>query len=456
MLPAINLALLGVLPIAAGLPAVDLGSRYSLEEASTRQGKLTPAQMRADIEQLARAVREEWSYFTDRSANNGLDLSALVAGARAAVEEPLDRAAFGAEVRKLVASLNDGHGNVRFDTDALPSHYVLVDAVETTEGIVLAEVGDGMTVEPGARAPKVGDLLVAIDGTPVERLISDLVAVTCGSTLAQRRALAIRDLRIAHGPELDLEAEDADGIRHTVALKTRAFPLMPTRDNWGLSWPRPEVALLRIESFAVADWAAWIEAAPEDREPFLRDTYSRIADIFTELHEREATALLIDLRGNGGGPDLLGQRVAMHLLDKPFQYYLLSAKRNGAWSEPYGETHESLAADPPFSGRVIALTDELCFSATDNLLRCLRDLHPRFTTIGGPTGAGTGAPREIVRLDHSGARITLCTMRVLGPKGGLIEGRGTTPDVVVRPSRDDVRSGRDAVLSAALAAALGE
>ena len=30
---------------------------------------------------------------------------------------------------------------------------------------------------------------------------------------------------------------------------------MPGRDNWGLSWPREDVALMRIDSFAVKDWA---------------------------------------------------------------------------------------------------------------------------------------------------------------------------------------------------------
>ena len=96
------------------------------------------------------------------------------------------------------------------------------------------------------------------------------------------------------------------------------------------------------------------------------------------------------------------------------------------------------------------LTDESCFSATDNLLRCLRDLHPKLTVIGRPSGGGTGAPREIAKLKHSGARITLCTMRVYGPKSGLIEGRGTVPDVPVRWTREDILSGRDPDLEAAL------
>ena len=99
---------------------------------------------------------------------------------------------------------------------------------------------------------------------------------------------------------------------------------------------------------------------------------------------------------------------------------------------------------------VVALIDAGCFSTTDNFLRALRDLHPAFTTVGRATGAGTGAPRAIATLTHSGARITLCTMRVLGPRSGLIEGRGTQPDVPVTWTRADVIAGRDPDLEAAL------
>jgi C-terminal processing protease CtpA/Prc len=77
-------------------------------------------------------------------------------------------------------------------------------------------------------------------------------------------------------------------------------------------------------------------------------------------------------------------------------------------------------------------------------------LHPDLTTIGRPTGAGTGAPRVVSTLPHSGARVTLCTQRVYGPDDRLIEGRGTVPDVPVAWSCADLREGRDPDLEAAL------
>ena len=54
----------------------------------------TQEQMAADLEQLLVAVREQWSYLEDRTANNGLDLDAHVRrglGPRAAGASSRDR-----------------------------------------------------------------------------------------------------------------------------------------------------------------------------------------------------------------------------------------------------------------------------------------------------------------------------------------------------------------------------
>ena len=103
------------------------------------------------------------------------------------------------------------------------------------------------------------------------------------------------------------------------------------------------------------------------------------------------------------------------------------------------------------TGRIFALIDEACFSATDNFLAALADLHPSVRFIGRPTNGPTGAPRQVTTLAHSGAKLTLCVMRVSSPKGRLIEGAGTIPDVPVRWTRGDIAAARDPDLETALA-----
>jgi C-terminal processing protease CtpA/Prc len=98
----------------------------------------------------------------------------------------------------------------------------------------------------------------------------------------------------------------------------------------------------------------------------------------------------------------------------------------------------------------VLLIDAGTFSTASNFARCLRDLHPALSVVGRPDGAGTGAPRRIVQLPHSKVEITLCTHRVRGPAGAITEGNSTQPDVAVTWSREDLRTGRDPDLEAAL------
>jgi C-terminal processing protease CtpA/Prc len=162
---------------------------------------------------------------------------------------------------------------------------------------------------------------------------------------------------------------------------------------------------------------------------------------------------VLDLRGNGGGTDLLGMDVAVSLIGgKPIYYGLSSRTLVGTWSKPHYYEAKSEGTPPRFAGQLVVLIDEATFSASDNLCRCLDDLHPDVTFVGRPTGGGTGAPRPAVTLEHSQVTVGFCTMRVLGPKGELIDGRGTLPDVPVRPTRESVLAGRDLDLEAALRA----
>jgi C-terminal processing protease CtpA/Prc len=161
---------------------------------------------------------------------------------------------------------------------------------------------------------------------------------------------------------------------------------------------------------------------------------------------------VLDLRGNGGGTDLLGMEAAACLLPAGSVYYRLASRGWFGWTKPAPQRLQVHGTPPLFGGQLVVVIDEGVFSTTDNLCRCLDDLHRDVTFVGRPTGGGTGAPRPCVTLTHCRAVITFCTMRVYGPAGELIEGRGTQPDVLVSRTRADVLAGRDAELEAALRA----
>src|SRR5262249_4833809 len=52
-----------------------------------------------------------------------------------------------------------------------------------------------------------------------------------------------------------------------------------------------------------------------------KDLGAFIHDAFTEITEKKSTALILDVRDNGGGADQLGKALLSLLLDEAFQYY---------------------------------------------------------------------------------------------------------------------------------------
>lgn len=404
--------------------------------------------MAADLEQIAAAVKSDWSYCEDHGRHFGVDVDALLAAAKQELPDVRTADDFARIVRRLGAGLQDGHAWTFVPGQApAPARRLPFRLADTAEGVCV------VVVPEGAKAPVRGDLLMALDGTPVEERITALAREVFASTPGMRRGNAIQALHRTDAAKVRCTFAGGKGERREVELETLAAdtlpPARPEVANWTLTWPRPGVALLRLSSFAVPRWQEWLQAKHEEREPFLAEGRAAIDAIIATLRERKATALIVDVRDNGGGTDSLGIHFAERLLERPFQYFQLSGKGEGKWRPPGAITY-GVGDHPRFLGKVIALVDGGCFSTTDNFLHCLDDLHPKFTVVGRPTGGGTGAPRKLVETTHTKAVLGACTQRVYGPKGRLTEGRGTEPDVAVVWTRADWLAGRDPDLEAAL------
>src|SRR5262249_54973793 len=128
--------------------------------------------------------------------------------------------------------------------------------------------------------------------------------------------------------------------------------------------------------------------------------------------------------------------------------------RNDGWAEksPWvpRKTSFSFFKGKTYTGRLAVLINEVSASATDCFLAALADLYPNVRFIGRPVNGAAGRPTKLATLKHSKANVIWCVMRVWSPKGRLIEGHPTRPDVPVQWTRDDVLTGRDPDLEAAL------
>lgn len=404
-----------------------------------------------DLRYLTWCLRENWSWREMRE-DQGLDLDALEAEALAISRNEVGERGFLRGLRRYISGISDGHGGAVLEgVDLLELRRWPFSLIQVEEGVMV----DG--VDPAtfrSKALKRGDLILAIDGQPIEDLIREQERFVIASTPSARRRKAILDLTGSSVNEsmqvLVAPLGAANETLVEVPCPLRAEPV--ARYGWRHFEERFEQLDEHTAYFCVGNFSptdpAFKTVEPEERDRILAHQYEGYDRAFEDIASK--AALILDLRGNPGGTDLLGQALALHLMEPGFRYFGLSAKRAGEWHRSGWSIPEVGTGRPRFKGQLVCLIDEKTFSVADNIAACLRDQHPNVRFVGQPTGGGSGAPR-VFTLPATKARVSFCTMRVYAPNGTYIEGNGVQPELLVRPTRDQMLAGDDAVLEAALA-----
>jgi hypothetical protein len=231
----------------------------------------------------------------------------------------------------------------------------------------------------------------------------------------------------------------------TPELHPNAPPSAPA--DGGISWRQlvPGAGYLRIES---------LEDSPLG--------VARIDQAFAALGSE--AALIVDLRGNGGGSIGAAMRLGDHLFaaPRPVGYFASRAglARRGARSidaidasalERFsgydgGDFAREMAAKgalmlttggragAPYRGRIVLLVDSDCFSACEALASVVKEAGAA-TLIGRRTA---GAMLGMVPVELPGGwTLTLPVWDFRTPGGARVEGRGVEPDIAVKEGRGD-------------------
>jgi carboxyl-terminal processing protease len=160
---------------------------------------------------------------------------------------------------------------------------------------------------------------------------------------------------------------------------------------------------------------------------------------------RKHQALILDLRGNGGGWVTTISRLISNLFDHDIK---IGDEVSRKKTKP--EIAKTRGGDKVFKGKLIILVDSRSASASEVLARVVQ-LEKRGTIIGDQTA---GAVMTSVRFTDQvgmgrvvlyGASITISDL--IMSDGKSLEGAGVTPDEVRLPKPEDLAAGRDTVLS---------
>jgi hypothetical protein len=202
---------------------------------------------------------------------------------------------------------------------------------------------------------------------------------------------------------------------------------------------------------------------------------------FAAIQAAPVRALIIDIRGNGGGNSALNDLLWTYVSDKPFKQFggvIVKAcdrlKReyghdkyveiygDEAWNAPNGmllrfgtDPNSDLIVPGPlalrFRGPVYLLISAETFSSAMSCALAAKDFGLA-TIVGEATGEPVDSTGEIytLRAPATGLRAFLTTKVFLPPKPHP-PGQGVVPDVVVPTTLADVAAKRDPVLQATLA-----
>lgn len=351
-----------------------------------------------------------------------------------------DTASYYRELMRFVALLHDGHSNVYFPKD-------LADRFSARPGLRTELVEDRVLViglsDPalGERGMRVGDEIVAIDGTPVRDYAAREVTPFQSSSTAQDRDIRSYRYALLTGPAdrpVALTLRHADGSGATVKA--------PRSGYTASAIPPTEAFNLRDDGIAVLT-----------ARQFENDAAARLM----EAHADEllsAKGLILDLRGNGGGSSNHGFALLEWLVDMPFQDTrsatrsddALDHAQHGAATAMHWRTYPIGVLKPGkhyFHGPVAMLIDARTFSAAEDTAAVFRQMH-RGSIVGTASGGSTGQP---LLFDlPGGGKARICIKRDTYADGSDFVGVGVLPDVVVAQTVASVRAGSDPTLERAV------
>lgn len=302
-----------------------------------------------------------------------------------------DRALVEGAIRGMVDALGDtGHtlyltkDELAAETDALDGTVtgigVTVDA--RTGGPAIISVIDGSPAdEAGLRA---GDRIIAVDGVRTDRASTDEL---------------VRRVRGEAGTPVELRVKARDGTTRVLTILRERISV-PAVD-WAFV-PGTRIAVIRLVQFSDGAGEAVVDAA--------RDAL-----------EAEATAVVLDLRGNPGG--LLDEaiRVTSAFLEDGVVYR--SVTRDGE-QDRVRTRGDAIIPDLP----MVVLVDYGSASSAEIVAAALGE--SRRATVLGESTYGTGTVLNIFPLSD-GSAIRLGVQRWLTPDGASVFETGLEPDVTV-------------------------
>ena len=177
---------------------------------------------------------------------------------------------------------------------------------------------------------------------------------------------------------------------------------------------------------------------------------NQIEEAINKVARLRGRAIIIDLRGNGGGSQPRAACFAGHFFSTTVPVGI-SERRLSENSLKTKKSFYYFTRRHPFLNLpVIILINSQCMSASELFISGMLD-NQRVMLIGESTAGGSGSPRMFsTTYGRKKVSYQISTWRFYRRTGQPIEGMGIKPHIIVKPKLEDIKSGKDVVLERAL------
>jgi carboxyl-terminal processing protease len=345
------------------------------------------------------------------------------------------------ELKRFLAHIADGHSGVFWPKEIDQALGYPPLEIRKIEGraVVFRLLHESEELKRNRIQP--GPAIVEVDGQPVGALAAAWRELMTGST--QQATDRLDYFRILTGPRnsaVEVVLEEPGGARRKVSL-TRSEPYFG------------DLNLDPIQYYSTRHLGPGLEYFQANQ---MNDDVGKAFEDFIGTHP-EMNGLILDLRYNGGGSDLVSFDMISRLIDKPLPSEICEVTSYRADKKAEHEGQDIIRTMAPevepfkghkFTGWLVVMIGEQSGSATEGgFLSVIRN-RPMTILAGETTAGSTGMPM-VFKLPGGGVGC-VCSRRTLGPDGKAFVGVGIQPDIRTGLTQNDLFQGNDSVLEKAI------
>jgi len=277
---------------------------------------------------------------------------------------------------------------------------------------------------------EIGDIITAVDGVSIDALIEEWSPFYCASNQTTLMRDIARNLSGGACGESNATIE-RQGRTLTVQLprtpNSSRQPIPHDRPGETFQLLSPDIAYIKLSSIRISDVPDYLERASG------------------------TSGLVIDIRNYPS--EFVVFALGRHLVEQPtpfarFTRGVLDNPGAFTWTDPL----KLFPVTPGYKGKIAILVDEVSISQAEYTAMAFRAA-PGAVVIGSTTA---GADGNVSGIPLPGGLQTMISgIGVFYPDKSPTQRVGIIPDIVVKPTREGIRTGRDEILEAALSHILG-